>query len=120
LTPVSLIVAWELSVAFLILTLVFSRPVFKNTMNKIQSVGPVYWITRDFVMSNHPVISKGFMRETSYPWRMGKGVQIKFRKHTFQLGVCNKPKAGEERNLLTMIEGHYMDTPPSELREWKR
>lgn len=94
--------------------------VFKDTMNKLQSIGPFYWITRDFTVPNHPIVAKGFMREASPPWRMGTGVQIKLRKHSFQIGICQKPKPGEERNLLTMLGGHYMDTPPSELREWRR
>jgi len=117
---ISLFVAWHIVLVSLVVSLASGYFVFKDTMNKLQSIGPFYWITRDFTAPNHPVIAKGFMRETASPWRMGTGVQIKLRKHSFQFGVCNKPQAGEERNLLTMLDGHYMDTPPSELRDWKR
>jgi hypothetical protein len=92
---------------------------FKDTLNKLQAVGPVYWITRDLVVKNSPIITKGFMHETDHPWRHGKGIQIRVPKRTFQIGLCKKQQNFDEfSGVLAAVQGRFMDTPATEIGEW--
>lgn len=107
----------ELLIATIPLMAVVGYPVFKDTTNLVQGVGPVYWVTRD----NHIGLSLGLgiMRETDYPWRYGKGIQIGLGKHVFQLGICRKQNVIDEmNNLLTAIKGRNLPHKPAELGEW--
>lgn len=91
---------------------------FKDTMNVVQSAGPVYWITRDYVPSHTPRIGIGFMHELGAPWRHGKGIQIKAFKHTFQIGFCHKNEFDETTGVLAAVQGRFMDTKPTEIGNW--
>lgn len=89
-------------------------------MNAVQSVGPVYWICRDAIPTGTPFIAPGFMRQTSAPWRVGKGIQIRFKKHTFQIGLSRKGKqVSDDTGLLYAVQGRYLDDKPKEIRDWK-
>ena len=89
-------------------------------MNAVQSVGPVYWICRDVIPTGTPFIAHGFMRQTSAPWRVGKGIQIRFKKHTFQIGLSRKSKqVSDDIGLLYAVQGRYLDDKPKEIRDWK-
>ena len=93
---------------------------FKGSLNLVQSVGCLYWITRDYVPKNTPFVAKGFMRELGDPWRIGSGIQIKFAKNrTFQIGFCTKTTPpDEEAGVLSAVGGRYMDIPAEEIGEW--
>jgi len=91
---------------------------FKGTMNIVQSVGPIYWITRDYVPANSPVIATAFMHEISAPWRHGKGIQIALFKRTFQIGICHKNEFDETSGVLAAVKGRFMDTPPTDIGNW--
>jgi hypothetical protein len=89
-------------------------------MNAVQAVGPVYWICRDIVPPNTRLFAWGFMRQTSAPWRVGKGIQIRFKKHTFQIGLSRKGKqVSDDTGLLYAVQGRYLDDKPKEIRDWK-
>ena len=93
--------------------------VFKDTLNLLQAIGPVYWVYRDYVPPHTPFVSIGFMRETSAPWRIGKGLQISAFSRCFQVGLCKKrhyqnPIDGE----LAVVGGRFMETPPEEIGNW--
>ncbi len=97
---------------------IYGYPVFKNTLNLIQGVGPFYWITRD----NHSgfSIGLGFMRETGFPWRNGRGLHIGILKYSFQIGLCRKSTVIDEYNgMLRALQGRELDHHPSKLRDWK-
>lgn len=97
----------------------FSYLLFKDTLNKLQAVGPVYWITRDIVPKKTPIVTIGFMHEIDFPWRKGKGIQIRIPRRTFQLGVCHKgTDLDETTGTLSAVGGRFMDTPPTEIGEW--
>lgn len=93
---------------------------FKDSMNLVQSVGRLYWITRDYTPKNTPIVAKAFMRELGEPWRIGSGIQIRFSKNrTFQLGWCTKTApTSEEDGVLNAVGGRYMDITAEEIGEW--
>lgn len=93
---------------------------FKDSLNLVQSVGRVYWITRDYVPKGTPLVAKGFMRELGEPWRVGSGLQIRFSKNrTFQVGLCQQTAPVDEENgILNAVGGRYMDVTAEEIGEW--
>lgn len=89
-------------------------------MNAVQAVGPVYWICRDVIPPGTPFIAPGFMRQTSAPWRVGKGIQIKLKKHTFQIGISKVGSdMSEEDGLMTAVQGRFLKAKAKEIRDWK-
>lgn len=120
LIPINLVLLF-INVKYLLATIpamvVLGYPVFKDTLNYVQGVGPVYWIARD----NHVGLSVGIgiMRETDFPWRYGKGIQLGFGKYMFQLGICRKQDVIDEmNNLLYALKGRDLRLKAGELREW--
>ena len=108
-----------MAITALIVVLFLSFFIFKDTMNAVQAVGFIYWITRDIVPPNTPLIALGFMRQTSYPWRIGKGIQIRFPKHTFQIGFCVRPaEFSDNDGLLHALKGRFMESKVEEIRSW--
>jgi len=80
----------------------------------------VYWIRKNTGKKSDPVICKGFMRQTSAPWLTGNGLQIRFGKYTFQIGICGKPqKLDDQSGLLYAIQGRLLDSNPDEIGEWR-
>lgn len=92
---------------------------FRNTLNRLQYIGPVYWITRDNTPKGTPLLSIGFMRQTSFPWKIGKGIQVSLHNYSFQLGICKKSNHyDEEEGILGALGGRYLDTSTKDIREW--
>lgn len=109
----------SVALGFFILATSFAIPVFKDTMNVLQAVGPLYWITRDNGTKGIPFISPGFMREIDEPWRTGKGIQVRLFKYVFQLGLCRKnPNKNEEEGLLFAMKGRDMKLKAKEISSW--
>jgi hypothetical protein len=100
------------------LSTVFGYFLFRNTLNTVQSVGPVYWISRDYVPTNTRFISGGFMHELDAPWRHGKGVQIALFKRTFQIGLCKRHTFDETSGVLAAVQGRFMDESAHEIGNW--
>jgi hypothetical protein len=104
----------------LIINGILSYLLFRDTLNAVQAVGPVYWIYRDIVHPNTPLIAWGYMRQTSAPWRVGKGIQIKVRKHTFQIGLSRVGfKMSDEEGLMSAVQGRYLKFKANEIGDWK-
>ena len=92
---------------------------FRNTLNKLQYLGPIYWITRDNTSLKAPFISIGFMRQTSPPWKIGKGIQVKYKNYAFQLGFCRKSTHIDETSgMLGALGGRYLDDGVDTIRKW--
>ena len=92
---------------------------FRDTLNTVQGVGPVYWITRDHEVSQRLRVSIGFMREIDFPWRIGKGVHIALFKKSFQIGLCRKANYRDEQEAqLGIIGARFMETEPTEIGNW--
>lgn len=94
---------------------------FRDSLNLVQGFGRVYWITRDIVPANTPLIAKGFMHELCEPWRVGRGVQIRLgRVRTFQIGFCKKTRPiDEESGVLQAVGGRIMhEVTPEDIGEW--
>jgi hypothetical protein len=87
---------------------------FKDTMNHLQVVGPVYWITKNNTPVS-PFVSKGFMHEISEPWRKGTGIQFRVCKHSFQIGICRKQNLDETSGVLSALQGRFLDTSPGDI-----
>lgn len=97
----------------------FGRIVLKDTLNLLQVVGPVYWITRDYVPENTPLVSIGFMKQTDAPWRTGKGLHFNLWKRTFQIGFCRKNHYKNSIDgELSVVGGRFMDIEPEEIGAW--
>ena len=91
--------------------------VFKGTLNLVQGVGFVYWITRDTHKGFS--LSIAFMRETDNPWRTGRGIQVGLGKYSFQIGICRRHVAhNESEGLLNAVKGRRLHYRPKEIREW--
>ena len=91
---------------------------FKGTLNLVLGLGFIYWVLRDTHKGFS--VSRGFMRETSYPWRTGRGVQIGLGKYVFQIGLCKRNDAISEMNgLLKALKGRELHYKPKEIREWR-
>jgi hypothetical protein len=104
---------WFLGIAL------FGYFLFKDTINSVQVVGPVYWITRDYEKVQRPYIGLGFMREANAPWRIGKGLQISLHKKSFQIGLCTKPEYMDEQEAeLGVLGARFMDTKPTDIGNW--
>lgn len=88
-------------------------------MNNLYKIGKVYWILRDTGKPKDKVLSIGFMRQTSAPWSTGKGIQIRIKKYTFQIGLCSSSnKLTDDEGLLYAMQGRILDTPPGEIGDW--
>lgn len=96
--------------------LVGSYFLFRDTMNKLQYIQTlrVYWITRNTGIPGTPVLCRGDMRGTSYPWWRGKGIQFRAGKYIFQIGVLT----GKSDGLLEQLGGRHLDADPKEIRSW--
>ena len=92
--------------------------VLRNTLDLVQGVGPIYWLTRP-PTSKRIGVRKSFMREPDYPWRTGHGIQFVVPYRTFQLGIC-KPSEHYtvEEGLLHSLVGRSLPSKPEEIREW--
>lgn len=107
-------------IPLVLLVVIGSYFLFKDTLNRIQYVGPLYWITRDNGTDNDPVVTRAFMRQTSAPWKTGKGIQIRAGKYTFQFGLCRSSKLrSEDEGILHALQGRYMDTAAKDIGDWK-
>jgi len=115
---------YVISVISLMLWLMGSYLLFKDTLNKVQVAARLYWITRDLVVTGTPFVSKGFMRETDAPWRTGQGIQLRVLSRTFQVGICSKgrstsPIEDEVSGLVYAIQGRLMDDSPHKIGNWE-
>lgn len=111
-------ILWVITLSLLILTLLVYA-LFRDTLNRLQYLGPVYWITRDNTPINTPILSFGFMRQTNFPWKIGKGLQIRIKNYSFQFGICKKSNYSNETDgILGALGGRYLDTETSDIREW--
>ncbi len=92
--------------------------VLRNTLDLVQGVGPIYWLTRQTTIKKVGV-QKSFMRETDYPWRTGNGLQFVVPFRTFQIGIC-KPSEHYtvESGLLHSLVGRPLPEDPEEIGEW--
>lgn len=50
----------------------------------------LYWIFRDNGTLSTSRITRAFMHQTSPPWWRGKGLQVRFGKTTFQVGILRE------------------------------
>lgn len=88
-------------------------------MNRVRGIGPFYWIVRDFVDARTPRVCTGFMHETDYPWRRGKGCQFRTDKYTLQIGLCKKLSVKDETDgILNAVGGREMDLTAHEIGQW--
>jgi hypothetical protein len=88
-------------------------------LNVVQGVGKLYWIYRDTAKENTPKVCKAFMHEIGGYWRKGKGIQFKYKKYIFQIGICKKyPTDSEEQGLLSVVNGRNLDYDPTEIGTW--
>lgn len=95
----------------------FLFKLFHNSLNVLQVVGPIYWIYKDKAPNGTPTFARGFMHETSEPWRVGKGIQMRCADKTFQVGICHKQSYSETDGVLSAVRGRFLDLTPIEIRE---
>jgi hypothetical protein len=91
----------------------------KCSYNEVHGIGPIYWIARDFANTNTPLMCIGIMKELGQPWRHGKGVQLRTRTRTLQIGVCKRANITDETDgILQAVGGREMDVPAQEIGLW--
>lgn len=89
-------------------------------MNNLYVVKNVYWIMKNTGTKGTKFVSRGFMRQTSSPWLTGSGVQLRFGKYVFQIGLCGKPKELDDTTgLLYAMQAREMEAQPRDIRGWK-
>lgn len=95
----------------------FMFMLFHGSLNILQVAGPVYWIYKDKAPYGTPMLSWGFMHETSEPWRVGRGIQIRCGDKSFQVGLCRRQNYSETEGTLSAVRGRFLDWTPTEIRE---
>lgn len=92
--------------------------IFSNSTNLVQNVGRVYWIIRDTGKPSDPIIARAYMRQISPPWLIGRGIQVRLTKWTFQIGICDYSGDFEEdEGLLRALDGRSLSLDPEEIGE---
>lgn len=84
---------------------------FRGTMNVLQYVGRVYWVTRDNgVDGTKHIAFDAFARGTSPPYKVGRGVQFRWGRHTFQVGLCRDGVQTDDEldGLLNVLGGRTL------------
>lgn len=115
----SIVLSLSYTPYFIIDVALFGYFLFKGTLNTVQGIGPVYWISRDYTKPQGFFVWSGFMRETDSPWRMGRGIQITVYKRSFQIGLCKKMQYNDEQEAqLGVLGARFMDTKPKEIGNW--
>lgn len=108
-----------LSISLIALSVTVSYLLFRNTLNTVQVAWRIYWIVRDLVPTDTPVVSKGFMRETESPWRTGRGLQFKLPRRIIQIGICDKGRNGDDfEGLVYAMQGRLLDDSPHVIGNW--
>lgn len=104
--------------ALLLVVVVGSYFLFRDTMNKIQYVETLrlYWITRNNSGKGVPFVSTAFMYQTAEPWWQGRGIQLRFGKYTFQFGILLRKGNG----LMDQVGGRDLLEDAKTIRDWGR
>jgi hypothetical protein len=102
--------------AFLIPTLGYVYTIFKGTLDLVQGIGPIYWISRKDARIFS--IGIGTMHELSAPWRKGKGIYIAAFRRSFQVGICRRQQLDEVSGTLSAVQGRYLDLSAHEIGNW--
>lgn len=111
----------SLGIAFpLIVTIVTVWSGYRH-INNLWSVGPFYWIMRDLTSPKYKIsVSLGFMRQTTSPWRVGRGIQIQVSRYAYQIGLCRKSNNRDDQSgLLFAVKGRILETPITEIGDWQ-
>lgn len=88
-------------------------------MNNLYVFYKLYWIIKNTGKKGDPIVTSGFMRQTSSPWLTGKGLQIRLGKYSFQVGVCGKPQnLDDQGGLLYAMQGRLMEESPDKIGDW--
>lgn len=89
-------------------------------MNRLYYIGPLYWITRDNGRKGDKVLGWGFMRQTSPPWKIGRGIHIRIGKYSFQCGFARNNHAKDDTHgMLIALDGRFMDIKPGDIGDWR-
>ncbi len=84
---------------------------FRDSMNLFQKVGKVYWITRNNMQRQQPLVSKAFLAHDAPPYYQGKGIQFAYKRYSFQVGILRATNKPLNPSL------YFKD---SRLRDWRR
>lgn len=91
----------------------------KANTNMLYVFGRLYLIKRDNARRYEPAVSIGFMRGISPPWYTGRGLQLRIKQQSLQIGICKPGIAKtDEEGVLEAVGGRYLDKPVDELRNW--
>lgn len=90
-------------------------------MNKLKSLFGLYFIVRDTGKKKDPKVAVGFMRQTGYPWKAGRGIQLRINKYVIQFGICRSNKTIQEDwdGLLYAMKGRVLEEKPKDIGSWR-
>lgn len=94
----------------------------RSSLNAFKSVGLLYWITKDNGTDNDPLVAFAMARQLGYPWKTGRGIQVRLGKYTIQIGLCKSHKEigeDEDAGLLHAMNARILDTDASTIRTWQ-
>lgn len=112
--------SFPLAVSLWVVWLGVSYFMFRNTLNRLQVAGRIYWIVRDVAERTTPRVSRAFMRETDAPWRTGVGIQVRFSCRTIQIGWCDKGHSSDEiGGLVYAVGGRMLEDTPNKIGSWE-
>jgi hypothetical protein len=105
---------------FLLFLAVGAYFLFRDTLNRIQYIETIrlYWITKDDgkeVAAYQPRIMRSFMRQTAAPFWNGNGVQFRFHRWTFQVGILTHKSDSLEYQVG---RNGWLDIPPRDLHKF--
>jgi hypothetical protein len=105
-------------VLILVLALIGGYFLFRDTMNRIQYIERIrlYWATRD-TASGGPHIKNAWMRQVEAPYWRGEGIEFRFGKHTFQIGILKEKGSSLQSQISNLTE---YNPPAYAIRKWGR
>ena len=93
--------------------------VLRQTMNKFQGMGPIFWVTRNKDTPRR-LVGRALVHETNEPWRIGHGLYVKLPGRWVTIGVCRRRPRPELRKTIELGEEMPVmdEVTVNDIEEW--
>jgi hypothetical protein len=85
-------------------------------MLTVKGVGPV-WVGHEAGAAGKR-ISTAWFREIDRPYRVGRGVRVRFGEHGLAIGVVTEHHRRDGEDDYTGLMAHDVTAPAAEIRKW--